>query len=326
MDEREYIKRIAPGRRNINQRMVHRGFVFPFGAYPEEPFDQRIGYDSRYIEESGLYNYEISVSHERVLGVFIALLGLLPNKAHVVAQVHTDDYYRECDSYVSENAIPMDNLIEWVVAWRAVTADDGFFGIGAFCEDPAAEVFLDEHKTIHMYHHDPDVMESTLEGLGVPFRMGLRFFWDEPHYHEPLPLSDDEGDDFLSAFEDLADSYELMLEEEEEVDIDEDGDPMEVTCWRVEVRGYQQNGVEGGPRSGGFYSTYYLNAAYRSEAVAQVESYLESKHETVDLFLQMARVPLELLTANLRNANKLPNEPGVWFETDKYEFDGDQDD
>ncbi|MDH5478654.1 MAG: hypothetical protein OEY50_10005 [Nitrospinota bacterium] len=321
MDEREYINRISPGRRDINQRMVHRGFVFPFGAYPEEPFDQRIGYDSRFIEDSGLYNYEISVSHERVLSVFISLLRLMPGQAHVVAQVHTDDYYRECDSYVSETPVSVADLIDWIMTWRSVAADDGFFGIGAFCDEPAAEVFLDEHKSIHMYHHDPQLIETTLEGMGIPFRMGLRFFWDEPHYHEPLPLSDEDSDDFLSAFEDLADKYGLMLEDEEDDNIDEDGDPMGVTCWRVEVRGYRQNEEDLTRRDGGFYSTYYLNAASRFEAGIQVETYLEHRQEHVDLYLQMARVPLELLTANLRDANKLPGEPGVWLETDKYEFD-----
>jgi hypothetical protein len=322
MDEREYIKRISPGARNINQRMVARGFVYPFGSYPEEPFDQSIGYDSRFVEESALYNYEISVSHERVLSVFISLLGLLPGEAHIVAQIHSDDYYRECDAYVSESPVPVIDLIEWIISWRSVAADDGFFGVGAFCEEPAVEIFLDEHKTIHVYHHDADKMETALDRLGIPFKLGLRFFWDEPHYHEPLPLTEDDSEDFLSAFEDLADRYGLALEEEDDEDVDDDGDPLGVTCWRVEIRGWRHREIEGA-KARGFYATYYLNAGSRAEAADILEERLEAAGEEPDLFLQMARVPLELLTANLREANLRPGEPGVWFETDRYEFDMD---
>ncbi|MDH4185132.1 MAG: hypothetical protein OEV92_12970 [Nitrospinota bacterium] len=321
MDEREYIKRISPGPRNINQRMVSQGFVYPFGAYPEEPFNQAMGYDSRYIEESGLYNYEISVSHERVLSVFISLLGLLPGEARLITQIHSGDYYREYDAYVSDDPVPVTDLIEWIIAWRGVAADDGFFGIGAYSEDPAVELFLDEHKTIHVYHHNPDIMETALERLGVQFKMGLRFFWDEAHYHEPLPINDDDSDDFLSAFEDLADRYQLVLEDDDEEDTDDEGDPLGLTCWRVEIRGVSKDIITSAEK--GFYSTYYLNASSRSEAADLLESYLDEKNDMADLFLQMARVPMELLTAGLREANIRPEEPGVWCETERYEFEMD---
>jgi len=320
MDEREYIKRAALGHRKIHQRMKSKGFVYPFGAYPEEPFDQNAGFDSRFMEDRGLYYYEIAVSHEKVLGVFLSLLRLLPKEAHVLAQVYTDDYFREYDNYISEFPVSMNSLLEWVLTWREVVSDDGYFAIGALSEDPDIDILLDTHKIIHMNHHDPSAVEATLEKLGIPFKMGMGFFPEVAHEHVPLPIDNEEGEDFLSAFEDLADRYSLALDEDESDDFDEDGEPLGVTCWRVDVRGCSRD-QEREPQPKGFYSTFYLNATSRLEAAGVLESYMDSRNEYIDLYLQMARVPMELLTRPLREANENPGEQGVWFELDRVEFE-----
>jgi len=316
------MRKAAPGQRDITQRLKHESYTYAFGAYPEKRFPQQEGYDSKYIREGGYFYYQISLSYERLRPVFFSLLRMLTGKVFIVAQIHTDDYYRESDTYISEEPGDPRQIERWIADWQDVVFDDGFFGIGAFCESPTAEVFLDEHKSIHVYHHDPDFMENALEQLGIPFVMDLKFFWDEPHYHEPLPLTDDYGDDYLTAFEDLADRYELLFDEDVDENTDDEGAPLGMTCWKVEVRGYRL-GQDGQPRRIGFYTTLYLNASSRGEAIDVIETYMEDNELYPDLYLQMARVPEELLSATLRQRNPIPEEPCVWFETERTEFDWD---
>ena len=297
------------------------GFTYSLGAYPEGEFSQQVGYDSKYLREEGCFHYHIILPHERLMGAFLSLCGILPDKAHLVAKIHSGDYYRDHDTYISESLIPREEMVEWIQNWRDVVLDDGFFGIGMFAEGETAEVFLDEHKTIQIYHHNPDFIEGVLERMGVPFVFNLRFYFDEAHYHEPLPLEGDHGSDFLTAFEDLADRHELYLDEDDEENTDEDGSPIGMTCWKIEIRGYAPGSVKGRKAAKGFYSTVYLNAESRKEALDLVEEYIGMKAEEVDLFLQAARVPAELLTTDLSRNNLNPDEPGVWFESDRIVFD-----
>lgn len=321
MEEKEFLRRPAPAKREITERTVIGGFTYPFGAYPEAEFTQQPGFDSKYIKEGGYFYYQVAVSHQRALEVFYDLAALLPAKVYLVAQVHTDDYYKESDTYITENPEDRDEFLGWVRDWADVVGDDGFFGLGMFAEDPTAEVFLDEHKTIHVYHHNPDLIEAALERLHIPFLMDMKMFWDQPHYHEPLPLVDEYSEDYLTAFEDLADRYELILEEDEAENLDEQGAPLGMTCWKVDVRGYRPV-KEPGDRAMGFYSTVYVNAESRFEATDLIDSYMEGRNEFADLYLQMARVPEELLTTGLRRLNP-GEEPGVWYETERVEFEWD---
>lgn len=325
MKQRERLRRLSPCRKNIAERIRHDGFLYPFGSYPEKKFSQRTGYDSKFIKEGKYFYYQVVLSHERILPVLLQLLKAIPEDAFIVTQIHTDDYYKESDTYVSDEPVEVEELLRWIEGWKDVAVDDGFFGIGAFTEGPTMEVFLDEHKTIHVYHHDPDFMEETLERLGIAFVMDLKLYWDEPHYHESLPLLTEHSEDYLTAFEDLADKYDLLLDEDEDDNTDEDGDPLGMTCWKIELRGYKpKSEFDSTPQ--GFYSTLYLNAESRSEAMDMVEMYMESKDEYADLFLQMARVPQELLSTGLRRKNHDTEEPVVWFESERVKFEWNQPD
>lgn len=307
--------------RAAKNRITEDGFSYPLGAYPEKGFTPRTGYDSKYIREGAYFYYQVSLSHERILPVFIDLLRLLPESIYLVTQIHSDDYYNEYDTYVSETPVGREEFIAWLTEWSDVALDDGFFGVGAFVDSPPWEMFLDEHKTIHIYYDNPDLMEQTLENLGIPFVMELRFFWDEPHYHEPLTIGGELGENYLTAFENLADNYGLVLEEPPEEDMpDEDEKIHEMTCWKVEIRGYKPKSSMA-RRPIGFYSTLYLNAESREEAAELVRAYMESNDEYADLYLQMARVPEELITSDLRRRNPDPDEPCVWYESRRVEFE-----
>ena len=158
------------------QRKNQYGFVYPFGAYPEGKFAQQIGYDSKYIREGGYFYYQIALSHEDIMPVLVKLFNTLPDRVFLVTQVHTNDFFSEYDTYVTKGAVDKAEFIQWISDWHDVVLDDGCFGIGAFVEDPSMEVFIDEHKTIHIYHHNPDFMEHVLEELDIPFMLDLRFF------------------------------------------------------------------------------------------------------------------------------------------------------
>lgn len=320
MEERKFGRRGVPAKRDIAERLVIGGFSYSFGAYPEGEYFQAIGYDSKYLKEEACFHYHIALPHERLMGAFLSLCGLMPAKAHLVIKIHSSDYYRDHDTYISESAIERSELVEWMQNWRDVVLDDGFFGLGLFAEGETAEIFLDEHKTIQIYHNDPDLMENTLERMGIPFMMDMGFYFDNAHYHEPLPLDGDFNADYLTAFEDLADRYELYLDEDEFENTDDEGAPIGITCWKVEIRGFRPESMEN-PKPQGFYSTLYLNAESRKEAIEQVEDYLRVKEEEVDLYLQMARVPSELVTSEMWSNNSAPGLPGVWYESERIFFD-----
>jgi hypothetical protein len=322
MSDKDRFRKLAQTNRGAIKRKLVGRFTYPYGAYPEKDYPNKIGYDSKYIREEGYFYYQIAVSHERLLVVFKELLDLLPGRAFVVTQIHTDDYYRESDTYISSEPASMESLKWWFDDWKDVALDDGFFGIGAFMEDPTIEVFLDEHKTMHVYHTDPDLMEGLLERLGIPFVLDLKMYWDEPHYHEPLPLIDETSEDYLTAYEDLADRYDMLYDGDDDENNDDTGEPLGMTCWKADVRGYGLGEDKFGS-SQGFYSTIYLNADSRSDAVEQIEAYLDSRGEYADLFMQVARIPYELLTKDLRDQNDSPELSGVWYESERVEFDWD---
>ena len=309
-------------RSDITSRIRRRGFTFPYGVYPEAEVSQTQGYDSKYLTDEGCFYYQVIVSHERILDTFFELIRLLPSKGYLVAKIHSEDFYHDHDTYLSEDIISAERLFAWVHDWKDVVLDDGFFGIGYFVEGGGVEVFLDEHKTIHVYYNNPDKIENELSRLKIPFNFGLKFFWDESHLHEALPL-DNEGVDYLTAFEDLADNHNLYLEEDDEDNLDHTGDPIGVTCWKMEIRGFAPKSlINSSPK--GFYTTLYVNGGSRREVIEIVEEGLSLWEEQIDLVLQMARVPVELLREEVRAQNLSQEEPGVWYETERVFFDWSQ--
>jgi len=301
----------------LNRRESNQGFVYPFGAYPEEPCGQETGYDSKFIREDNCFYYQVIVSRDLLEKTFLRLIQALPAKVSFVVKIHSEDFYRDHDTYLSEEKLDREECLGWMTEWADVVFDDGFFGVGLFSEASGSEVFIDEHKTIHLYHRDPELIERMLDGLNIPFIFELPFFWDQSHYHEPLPLSDQQGDDYLTAFENLADNYELTLEEEDEETLNHSCGPVGMTCWKVDVRG--NSSTETGNR--GFYASLRLNAASRAEAIDLAEEFLEERGEHIELVLQMARTPFIALASEVSEKNPDPERPCVWLESDRIEFD-----
>ncbi len=311
--------RKSGGRISLLRQNADGGFVYPFGVYPERPISQTEGYDCKYLKEEACFYYQIITSHSRTTQVLQELFTLIPEQAFLIVKVHSEDYYKDHDTYISEVEVDKKEAIDWVHRWRDVVFDDGFFGIGLFSDLSANEVFLDEHKTIHVYHNDPEAIESMLDRLSVPFRFELPFFWDRPHYHEPLPLKGDMICDYLTAFEDLAWHYDLYLDDEDEDNLDENGLPLGMTCWKIDIRGTRE--IHTGESSKGFYATLYLNASSRNQAVELVDEFLEKQNESVDIFLQVARIPFKELLPEIRSKNFQRHESQVWHVSDRMDFD-----
>lgn len=321
MSERNKSKGRVQSRKDIPRRDVG-SFTYPFGVYPETDSAQEEGYDAKYLTEESCFFYQIVVSHGKILETVRELITLLPPKGFLVTKIHSEDFYQDHDTYISEESLDRDQFFLWLTQWQDVALDDGFFGVGFFAEGGGNELFLDEHKTINIYFDDPARVEAALKRLGIEYKFELKFFWDEPHYHEALPL-DNDGYDYLTAFEDLADTYNLCLEEDEEENLDHAGDPIGVTCWKIEIRGFSPVSlVNTTPK--GFYTTLYVNGSSRREVIEIAEEALNRWEEQVDLVLQMARVPVELLRTEMRAYNQNPDEPGVWHESERVFFDWSQ--
>ncbi|HJM82617.1 MAG TPA: hypothetical protein QF720_03355 [Nitrospinota bacterium] len=322
MNDRKRFRKPSSNNIKSRRRKCVNGFTYPFGAYPEKDFANKTGYDSKYIRDENYFYYQIAVSHEQILPTMGELFNIMPEQGFVVAQLHTDDHYQENDTHISSEATNLNSVKRWIYEWKDVVLDDGFFGIGVFFEEPIVEVFLDEHKTIHVYHTNPELMEDLLEHLGIPFVFDLQMYWDQPHYHKSIPLLNDYSKDYLTAFEELADRYDLLYD----VEVSENSSVVDkqvgIICWKVDVRGY---GIDESQSysSNGFYSTIYVNAVSRNNVVEQIEYYLDSKGERADLFLQAARIPYKFLPVELKNKNNNPGIPGVWSESERAEFDWD---
>lgn len=299
---------------NQMRRYKTGSFIYPYGSYPETGFAQQEGYDVCYVEEDSCNKYKIALSFEKLAPIFFRLAKLLPETVSFAIKIHSDDYKKNYDTYVSDKELPLDEFLAWIVDWQDVIFDDGFIAISLFAERTDEEVFIDEHKNIVLHYKKSANVEQILKEYNVDFKFQLEFLSDTAHAHKPLSHFDKQSDDYLTAFEDLADSYNLYLNlDEEEARRDSDYDIPEVTSWKVELRSLVQDEHS----STRFYSTLYLNAISRANVVEIVDENFKESNVEVDLFLKIARVPVELIHNDIAIFNINPNSPEVWFESER---------
>jgi hypothetical protein len=171
-------------------------FLYPYGAFPDDDFEQQEGYESEYQtpngeEDSGTerYRVEAMVSAEKLVPLFLDLCELLPPRVFVSLERSSADMYSRWDEFVSEET-DRDEFLEVFRAYQFAFAEDGNLGIGAFAQDPPIEVFLGSHKELVVFTPDRKPVIDTLRKHGVESRP-LDLYYRRDHSH--LALTDYRG-------------------------------------------------------------------------------------------------------------------------------------
>lgn len=234
-------------------RKTHGDFKFPLGVYPVEELEPKAGYIVEFEsadgdEEGGeweewpdRYVFDIVVSADRVEALCRRLFSMLPARVYPILDVLGRDAYREIDPYISYELLGWDRFAGALSRYRDFFFEDGMVGFGAMCDEPFFYVFVDEHKiiTVRAETHWKEKIEKTLEAFDLEVTAEPKGADSAAHEHrsvllmpndEPLVLGADE------IVERLRDDWHLVLNIDPDTNVDEKGQDLGVTPWRVIVR------------------------------------------------------------------------------------------
>lgn len=235
------------------ERVTRGDFKFPLGVYPVEELEPKAGYVVEFEsadgdEEGGeweewpdRYVFDIVVSADRLEALCRRLFSMLPARVYPILDVLGRDAYREIDPYISYELLGWDRFVGGVWRYRDFFFEDGMVGFGAMCDDPFFYVFVDEHKiiTVRAETQWKEKIEKTLEAFDLEVTAEPKGADSAAHEHrsvllmpedEPLVLGPDE------IVERLRDDWHLVLNVDPDTNVDEKGQELGVTPWRVIVR------------------------------------------------------------------------------------------
>ena len=171
-------------------------FLYPYGAFPDDDFEQHEGYESEYQTPTGeddptgeRYRIEALVSAEKLVPLFLDLCQLLPARVFVSLERSSADMYSRWDEFVSDE-VDREEFLEIFRGYQFAFAEDGNLGIGAFAQDPPIEVFLGSHKEVVVFSPDRKPVLELLRKHGVEPRE-LDLYYRRDHTH--LALTDYRG-------------------------------------------------------------------------------------------------------------------------------------
>lgn len=128
----------------------------PIGVYPcGDKVNLAQGYDSRFVVGDELvddqYEYRILLSAELVTDTVATMFErLLPSQAYALFEELSFDAFRDSDAYRSGEPVDLNRL---QLAWHTYgeyLVESGRCGFGAVAQEPAIEVFIEEHGTIYV--------------------------------------------------------------------------------------------------------------------------------------------------------------------------------
>lgn len=235
------------------ERKVIEGFSFPLGAYPVEPLKPKPGYSMSFEPADGgdgegeaeewpdRYVFDAVISAERIEPLCRMLFALFPGRVFPILDVLGHDAYREIDPYISYDLVGLDRFTDGTRRFRDFLFEDGMCGFGAMSEEPFFYVFVDEHKIVTVRAEPP--MKDRVEKILKAFDLEQ---CDDPagadaaaHEHRSVLLIPKNEPDLLGPdeiVERLRDDWELLLNVDPDVNLDEDGNPLGSTPWRCIVR------------------------------------------------------------------------------------------
>lgn len=235
------------------ERQTHGDFKFPLGVYPVEELEPKAGYVVEFEsadgdEEGGeweewpdRYVFDIVVSADRVEALCRRLFSMLPSRVYPILDVLGRDAYREIDPYISYELLGWDRFAGALTRYRDFFFEDGMVGFGAMCDEPFFYVFVDEHKiiTVRAETHWKEKIEKTLEAFDLEATAEPKGADSAAHEHRSVLLMPEDEPLVLGAdeiVERLRDDWHLVLNVDPDNNVDEKGQDLGVTPWRVIVR------------------------------------------------------------------------------------------
>ncbi|MBL0870592.1 MAG: hypothetical protein IBJ18_08460 [Phycisphaerales bacterium] len=248
------------------QRLVVDGFDFPLGVYPIEPMKPKEGYtvhfessdadqpppgsagDSGSLEDSeefelwpDRYVYDIVIRAGRLESLCRSLFAILPGRIYPILDVLGNDAYREVDPYLAYELVGQEHFTEALRRYKGWFFEDGLVGFGAMSDEPFIYIFIDEHKivTVRVEASLKPKIEAVLEAFDLPEIEKIAGADAAIHEHRSVLEAPADRPDLLCAeeiIEELRDTWGLQLNVDAQRNLDELGNELGVTPWRVTVR------------------------------------------------------------------------------------------
>lgn len=226
--------------------------AFPLGSYPVEPMEPRQGYSVLFEPADGdaegdweewpdRYVFDIVISAERLESLVRHLLTLLPGRIFPILDILGRDVYREIDPYVSYELLGLDRFTDTMRRFSGFFFEDGLVGFGAMSDDPFMYVFVDEHKivTLRCQIEQREAVERVLGAFDLEEVEEPAGADGALHEHRNVLLAPEEDERILSfdeIVEELRDEWKLILNVDPETNVDDQGNDLGVTGWRLLAR------------------------------------------------------------------------------------------
>ncbi len=246
------------------QRIEVGEFDFPLGVYPVTPaeaepasgyvteFEQSDGDESGDWEEwPDRYMFDIVLPRRRLEMLCMSLFALLPGRVFPILDVLSEDAYREIDPFIAYESVSFERFIDEVRRFRPWFFDDGMVGFGAMSLDPFVYVFIDEHKivTVRAETAMKERIERLLASFEAPAVTELAGVDSTEHEHRSILALELDGQQFAShaeIVERMRERWALSLNIDWDANFDDDGRPIGMCGWRVDVRRFGDDEQESG--------------------------------------------------------------------------------
>jgi len=307
-------------------------FLYPYGSFPNDPFEQHEGYETEYQSGGGggdsedeggeRYRTEILVSAEKLVPLFVELCELLPPRVHVSLERASADMYSRWDEFVSDE-VERSEFLDIFHAYRFAFAEDGNLGLGAFATDPAVEVFLGSHKEIVVFARDRAPVAEILRRHRVE-ACALDPYYRHDHQH--VPLTDYRGlrgaqFDYLHVADVVRHALDMELQEDD-ANVDDDGQPLGLVPWHAVVVASAARRARAHRRANrAFVQEFGLTAASRAEARELLERRLAQDGHSLHSIEELFRVDITILPGHIRPAAESLQRAGIWWVGEKTDAD-----
>ena len=306
-------------------------FLYSYGTFPDDDFEQREGYETEYQtadgEEGQRYRTEVLVSAEKLVPLFLDLVGLLPERVFVSLERASADLYRRWDEFTSAET-SRTRFLEVFQKHHVVFTEDGHLGVGVFAADPPVEVFLGSHKEVVVFAPDHAPVIEVLRRHGVkPCKLDL--FYQRDHQH--VALTEYRGMraphfDYLQVADRVRHALDMSLQQDEDENVDDEGRPLGLVPWHAVVIGTVRRRARSHRRANrDFMQEFGLTAGSRREARELLERRLERDGFALQSLDELFRVDVEALPAHVRPPVTALARAGIWYVGEKTDWEPEED-
>ena len=308
-------------------------FAFPLGAYPVEPMTPKQGYEVIFEPADGdnegeweewpdRYVFDIVISAERVEPLVRHLMAILPGRIYPILDILGHDAYREVDPFVSYELLGLDRFTDTLRRFRGFFFEDGLVGFGAMSDDPFVYLFVDEHKIITLRCRIEQ--RELIEGILGAFDLEEV---DKPagadaalHEHRSVLVAPMEKESILGfeeIVEELRERWRLLLNVDPESNLDDAGNELGITEWRLLARAEYDNDP----------LVRYIEVFLRASCIGEAEALgreaadslfdVDKREPTLAAIVEIDRIGQKDFQAILAEAGvkkaEIPPETGVVF-------------